>query len=63
MKTELENADIVAMVRSIDILPSELEAFVRSYKEQRKSALVPDFLNYKTANTEESQEEDLKVEE
>jgi len=32
-KTELENADIVALVRAIDIPPSELEAFVKTYKK------------------------------
>jgi hypothetical protein len=56
MKTELENADIVAMVRSIDILPFELEAFVRSYREQRKSILVPDLPNFETINMEDRKE-------
>jgi hypothetical protein len=42
MKTELENADIVAMVRGIDIPPSEFEAFARAFMEQRKTTAVPD---------------------
>jgi len=41
-KTELENADIVAMVRGIDILPAEFEAFAHAFIEQRKTAAVPD---------------------
>ena len=42
LKTELENADIVSMVRGIDIPPGELEAFARAFMEQRKSSAVPD---------------------
>ena len=42
MKTELENADIVSMVRGIDIPPEEFEAFARAFMEQRKTAAVPD---------------------
>ena len=42
MKTELENADIVAMVRGIDIPPAEFEAFARAFMEQRKTTAVPD---------------------
>jgi len=41
-KTELENADIVAIVRDIDIPPSEFEAFARAFMEQRKNTAVPD---------------------
>lgn|GEM_PF-512021 len=41
-KTELENADIVAMVRGIDIPPAEFEAFARAFMEQRKTTAVPD---------------------
>jgi hypothetical protein len=40
-KTELENADIVAMVRGIDIPPDEFAAFVRMFKE-RENCAVPD---------------------
>jgi len=42
LRTELENADIVAMVRSIDIPPAEFEAFARAFMEQKKNAAVPD---------------------
>ena len=42
LKTELENAGIVAVVRGIDIPPGELEAFARAFMEQRKTAAVPD---------------------
>ena len=42
MKTELENADIVAMVRGIDIPPAEFEAFARAFMEQRMNTAVPD---------------------
>jgi predicted nucleic acid-binding Zn-ribbon protein len=41
-KTELENADIVAMVRGIDIPPSELREFARTFMEQRQTCAVPD---------------------
>ena len=30
-KTELENADIVALVRDVEIPPEKLEAFIRSF--------------------------------
>ena len=40
-KTELENADIVAMVRGIDIPPGQLAEFARMFKE-RKGCAVPD---------------------
>ena len=40
-KTEMENADIVAMVRAIEMPPAEFEAFARAFMEQRKIA-VPD---------------------
>jgi hypothetical protein len=40
LKIELENADIVAMVRSIDVLPAELETFIRAFIEQRKAKPV-----------------------
>lgn len=41
-KTELENADIIAMVRSIDVPPDEFGEFVRLFKEQQKNKAVPD---------------------
>ena len=34
-KTELENTEIIAIVRSIDILPEDFAAFVEVYKSGR----------------------------
>ena len=42
LKTELENADIVAMVRGIKIPPADLEAFARAFMEQKETTAVPD---------------------
>ena len=39
LKTELENNDIIAAVRGVDIAPDELAAFVRMFKEQHGSVL------------------------
>ena len=33
-KTEIENAGIVALVRDMAILPDELTAFIKAFKEQ-----------------------------
>lgn len=41
-KTEIENADIVAMVRGIDVPPDEFGEFIRLFKEQQKNKAVPD---------------------
>jgi hypothetical protein len=38
---DLENADIVAAVRGIDVAPDELAAFVQRFKEQQKGGTVP----------------------
>ena len=61
-KTELENADIVATVRSISIPPAELEAFARAFMEQRKSVPIPDLAAIQAGYAEENQKEDLDVE-
>ena len=50
MKTELENADIVAMVRGIDIPPGEFEAFARAFLEQRANKAVPDGFDNPASN-------------
>lgn len=55
-KTELENADIVAMIRGINISPNEFSEFVRMFKEQQNCA-VPDIPSPKTET-----EEDLMIE-
>ena len=39
--TDLENADIVAAVRGVDIAPEELSAFVRMYREKQHDGTVP----------------------
>ena len=40
--TEMENADIIAMIRNINVPPEEFGEFVRLFKEQQKTAAVPD---------------------
>ena len=40
--TDLENADIVAAVRGVEIAPDELAAFVRMFKEKQEGSIVPD---------------------
>jgi hypothetical protein len=48
-KTELENADIVAMVRGIDVPPDEFAEFVRMFKE-REGCAVPDLPEKQTGS-------------
>ena len=55
-KTELENADIVAMVRGVDVPPDEFAEFVRMFKE-RQNCAVPDI-----AIPQPEDEEDLTIE-
>jgi len=55
-KIELENADIIAMIRGIDVPPDEFGEFVRLFKEQQKNKAVPD-MDYKN-----EKEEDVTVE-
>jgi len=38
-KTELENADIIAAVRGVDVAPDELAAFIRMFRAQQGSAV------------------------
>ena len=61
MKTELENADIVAMVRGIDIPPDELEAFARAFMEQRKTAAVPDNITSHVGRRSRAVNEDTEI--
>ena len=60
-KTELENAEIVAMVRGVDIAPDELRDFARMFKEQNGGALpdtaVKDYAN-NTLGTRFDKEDD-----
>lgn len=55
-KTELENADIVAMVRGVDVPPDEFAEFIRMFKE-RQNCAVPDI-----AIPQPEDEEDLTIE-
>lgn len=63
-KTELENADIVAIVRGVDIPPGEFAAFVRMFKE-RENCAVPDIPINGSGNTErtDNDKEDSTLEE
>jgi len=63
LKIELENADIVALVRGINIAPSELEEFASAFAEQRKNTAVPDITTDNTDQTEKREEENLNIEE
>lgn len=57
-KTELENADIIALVRGIDVPPDALADIVRVYKEKQADHAVPDISENKT----EASKEDKPVE-
>ena len=39
--TDLENADIVAAVRGVEIAPDELAAFVQMFKEKQQGGTAP----------------------
>jgi predicted nucleic acid-binding Zn-ribbon protein len=54
-KTELENADIIALVRSVDIPPDQFAEFARMFKE-RQGCAVPD-LPAAVADTQEKEAE------
>ena len=62
LKTELENSEIVATVRSVNIPPADLEAFARAFMEQRKSVPVPDLTAVQSAYTEENPKGGLDAE-
>ena len=49
--TDLENADIVAAVRGVEIAPDELAAFVAMFKEKQQGGTVPDLETADTAPT------------
>ena len=55
-KVELENADIIAMVRSVDIPPDEFSSFVQIFKARQSNdgGAVPDL---HTADTENENKE------
>jgi len=66
LKIEVENADIVAMVRGIDIPPGEFEAFALAFMEQRKNTTVPDITDIPADDSGENiepEKEDGEIEE
>ncbi len=60
-KTELENADIVATVRGIDIPPEQLAEFIRAFTAGKQSLAVPD-MDQTAQDDETTEREDLTVE-
>ena len=62
LKTEYENADIVAMVRNIDIPPSEFEEFARAFMERRKNEPVPDITELSDFENITPEKEDSELE-
>jgi len=61
--TDLENADILAAVREVDIAPNELAAFVQMFREKQRGMAVPD-LDTETAiasaqNTQSDEEDSV----
>jgi len=62
-KTELENAEIIAMIRSVDIAPNEFPAFVRMFKEmQAEKNIVPNLPTASYPTTAEVTENNKKKE-
>jgi hypothetical protein len=61
-KTELENADIVAMVRGIDIPPDQFAEFIRVFMEGKQNCAVPD-LDTQTEYIPKNEQEETTVEE
>ena len=53
-KIELENTDIISLVRSMSMSSDDLEQFMRTYTEQSGKTPVPNNLN----TTEENADED-----
>ena len=50
--TDLENADIVAAVRGVDIAPDELDAFVKMFKAKQHGGTVPSLEKSSTSHTD-----------
>jgi hypothetical protein len=55
-KTELENADIVAMARSIDMPPDQFAEAISAFMAQRGSGVLPK-LESRATDTEETKED------
>lgn len=53
-KTELENMEIVGMVRGLDVAPEELAAFIKAFRGSK--AGTPDFMESEDNEHEESEE-------
>ena len=51
--TDLENADIVAAVRGVEIAPDELANFVRMFKEKQQGGTVPNLEAAEAAPTKD----------
>lgn len=49
-KTELENTEIVGMVRGLDVAPEELAAFIKAFRTSQ--AGTPDFMESEGTNHE-----------
>ena len=52
-KTELENMEIVGMVRGLDVAPEELAAFIKAFRGSK--AGTPDFMESEDNEHEESE--------
>ena len=64
-KTEMENLDIIALVRNIGLPPEELQTFARAFMEQREHRAVPDMEDNPSEDTDKNkttETEDLIVE-
>lgn len=60
-KVEMENSEIVAMFRSINIAPQELAGFIKLYREQGGAApAVPDT---HSAMIDQKEQEETEIEE
>ena len=53
-KTELENMEIVGMVRGLDVAPEELAAFIKAFRSS--TAGTPDFMEKKEDDENEYEE-------
>ena len=53
-KTELENTEIVGMVRGLDVAPEELAAFIKAFRSS--PAGTPDFMGKKEDEENECEE-------
>lgn len=59
-KTEMENSEIVALFRSIDIAPQELAGFIRLYREQGAAAPAVSAPEQTSYQPEEQEDNDIE---